>query len=110
MFSQFRKVCYQRLATALPACQPLPAAQAPLPITSDPIPGEVAGFAPPSEALRQLWPAGEDEAQQRLQRFADEQLEWYDQQRDFPATPGTSQLSAYLAAGVISPRQCLHAA
>lgn len=110
VFSQFRKVCYQRLATALPACRPLPAAQAPLPITSDTIPTEVAGFAAPSEALRQLWPAGEDEAQQRLQRFADEQLEWYDQQRDFPATPGTSQLSAYLAAGVISPRQCLHAA
>ena len=110
VFSQFRKVCYQRLATALPACRPLPAAQAPLPITSDAIPSEVAGFAAPSEALRQLWPAGEDEAQQRLQRFADEQLEWYDQQRDFPAVPGTSQLSAYLAAGVISPRQCLHAA
>lgn len=70
----------------------------------------MAGFAPPSEALRQLWPAGEDEALQRLQRFADEQLEWYDQQRDFPVVPGTSQLSAYLAAGVISPRQCLHAA
>lgn len=110
VFSQFRKVCYQRLASALPACRPLPAAQAPLPIASDPIPREVAGFASPGEALRQLWPAGEDEAQQRLQRFADEQLEWYDQQRDFPATPGTSQLSAYLAAGVISPRQCLHAA
>mgnify|MGYP002133984888 CR=1 FL=1 len=25
VFSQFRKVCYQRLATALPACRPLPA-------------------------------------------------------------------------------------
>jgi deoxyribodipyrimidine photolyase len=27
-----------------------------------------------------------------------------------PAKPGTSQLSPYLAAGVLSPRQCLHAA
>ncbi|HBT32829.1 MAG TPA: deoxyribodipyrimidine photo-lyase, partial [Pusillimonas sp.] len=29
---------------------------------------------------------------------------------DFPATPGTSQLSPYLAAGLISVRQCLYAA
>ena len=27
-------------------------------------------------------------------------------ERDLPAKPGTSQLSTYLAAGVISPRQC----
>ncbi len=110
VFSQFRKVCYQRLATALPACRPLPAAQAPLALASDPLPERIDGFAAPAAALQALWPAGEAEAQRRLQRFADEQMEDYDQQRDLPAVPGTSQLSAYLAAGVISPRQCLHAA
>ncbi|HCV39952.1 MAG TPA: deoxyribodipyrimidine photo-lyase, partial [Pseudomonas sp.] len=51
-----------------------------------------------------------DQAQARLARFIDETVEDYAHLRDLPAKPGTSQLSAYLAAGVISPRQCLHAA
>ena len=110
VFSQFRKVCHQRLHLSLPACLPYPAAQAPLPITSDELPSSVAGFSVPAAAVRQLWPAGEAEAQRRLQQFADEQMTAYDRQRDLPALPGTSQLSAYLAAGVISARQCLHAA
>ena len=32
----------------------------------------------------------------------------YEQQRDFPAVEGTSRLSASLATGGLSPRQCLH--
>ncbi|WP_134677747.1 deoxyribodipyrimidine photo-lyase [Ectopseudomonas khazarica] len=110
VYSQFRKVCYERLHSALPACIAPLRPQAPLAIASDPTPEAVAGFTTPGASLRELWPAGEDAAQQRLQRFADEQVSEYDRQRDFPARPGTSQLSAYLAAGVLSPRQCLHAA
>ena len=110
VFSQFRKVCYRRLQIALPRCLPLPSAQAPLPIVSDELPTQIDGFPTPSASLQHYWPAGEAEAQRRLDAFAAEQMEWYDQRRDFPAVPGTSQLSSYLAAGVISPRQCLHAA
>ena len=110
VFSQFRKVCYQRLHLGLPPLVNAIKPQAPMLITSDLVPAEVAGFQTPSQALRQLWPAGEEEAQRRLQRFIDECAEDYQEQRDFPAVAGTSQLSAYLAAGVISPRQCLHAA
>ncbi|MBC2658018.1 deoxyribodipyrimidine photo-lyase [Pseudomonas sp. MSSRFD41] len=110
VFSQFRKVCYSRLHTALPALVSAPRAQIPLSIHADPLPGHVEGFPTPKPALRELWPAGEDEAQARLERFADEQIHYYQGERDFPAKPGTSQLSPYLAAGVISPRQCLHAA
>ncbi|MBF7730547.1 deoxyribodipyrimidine photo-lyase [Pseudomonas sp. N040] len=110
VFSQFRKVCQQRLHRSLPACLPAPPAQAPLPLASDTVPASVPGFAVPAESLRLLWPAGEAQAQRRLQQFADEQMDAYDRQRDLPAVPGTSQLSAYLAAGVLSPRQCLHAA
>lgn len=110
VYSQFRKVCYQRLHTALPALLGTPPAQAPLDIASDPAPNAVAGFASPSASLRQLWPAGAAAANERLARFAAEQLDAYHEQRDFPALPGTSQLAAYLAAGVLSPRQCLHAA
>jgi len=110
VFSQFRKVCYERLHLGLPRLVNELKAQAPTAVASDPVPSEVAGFQPPPQSLRDLWPAGEDEAQRRLQRFIDERAEDYQEQRDFPAVAGTSQLSAYLAAGVISPRQCLHAA
>lgn len=110
VYSQFRKVCYERLHSALPPLVTLPKAQTPMVVKSDIIPDSVKGFATPSESLRLLWPAGEQAALQRLERFADEQVAFYKDERDFPAKPGTSQLSAYLAAGILSPRQCLHAA
>ncbi|QXZ15458.1 deoxyribodipyrimidine photo-lyase [Pseudomonas sp. AO-1] len=110
VFSQFRKVCYERLHRSVPALVKAPGKQAKLNIDSDPVPASIKGFAAPSESLRALWPAGEQEARRRLDTFADAQIDYYQSERDFPAKPGTSQLSAYLAAGVISPRQCLHAA
>ncbi len=110
VYSQFRKACYARLSEQLPVLQPLPAIQAPLALDSDPLPEHIEGVASPDEGLRQHWPAGEAVAHQRLQRFIDEHIEWYDEQRNYPANPGTSALSPYLAAGVLSPRQCLHAA
>ncbi|MFJ3009451.1 deoxyribodipyrimidine photo-lyase [Pseudomonas fluorescens] len=110
VFSQFRKVCYERLHRSMPALVKTPGKQVKLNIDSDPVPATVAGFATPSESLRALWPAGEQEARRRLDTFADAQIDYYQSERDFPAKPGTSQLSPYLAAGVISPRQCLQAA
>ena len=110
VFSQFRKVCYERLHHSLPAIVRAPKAQAPAHIASDKVPAHVAGFDAPSKAIRDLWPAGEDEARRRLEAFVDQHIEHYQTERDFPSHPGTSQLSAYLAAGVVSPRQCLHAA
>ncbi|ALI02290.1 deoxyribodipyrimidine photolyase [Pseudomonas fluorescens] len=110
VFSQFRKACYTRLQVALPRLIAAPGVQMPTAINRDPIPLQVEGFDTPSEHLRVLWPAGEGEAHRRLEHFAQGQIDDYKEQRDFPAKPGTSQLSAYLAAGVISPRQCLHAA
>ena len=110
VFSQFRKVCYERLHRSVPALVKTPGKQAAQAIHSDPVPAAIKGFETPSEALIALWPAGEQEARRRLDTFADAQIDYYQSERDFPAKPGTSQLSAYLAAGVISPRQCLHAA
>ena len=110
VFSQFRKVCYQRLHTALPERLPRPKPQVPGALASDPIPTQVPGFATPCTALQSIWAAGETAAMERLESFAEERLSDYDRQRDFPARPGTSQLSPYLAAGVLSPRQCLHMA
>ncbi|MBD9414311.1 deoxyribodipyrimidine photo-lyase [Pseudomonas sp. PDM16] len=110
VFSQFRKVCYQRLHTALPALVPMPSRQQPLDIASDAIPAEIEGFATPDATLREHWPAGEEAARERLALFADELLSGYQQRRDIPGVDGTSQMSPYLACGAISPRQCLHAA
>ncbi|WP_150772125.1 deoxyribodipyrimidine photo-lyase [Pseudomonas fluorescens] len=110
VFSQFRKVCYDRLHRSLPGLVSAPMVQSPLALDSDAVPSTVEGFETPGESLRALWPAGEAEARRRLDTFADAQIDYYKSERDFPAKPGTSQLSTYLAAGVISPRQCLHAA
>jgi len=110
VFSQFRKVCYERLHHSLPGLVRAPSAQAPIDVAGDEIPTQVEGFAAPGDALRSLWPAGEVEAKRRLDEFTDARIEHYQSERNFPAKPGTSQLSAYLAAGVVSPRQCLHAA
>jgi deoxyribodipyrimidine photo-lyase len=110
VFSQFKKNCLEHLHRSLPALVQRVQPQAPLQISSDPVPAQVDGFETPAHALREYWPAGEAEAQARLSRFLDEAIDDYQQQRDLPAIPGTSQLSTYLAAGVISPRQCLHGA
>jgi deoxyribodipyrimidine photo-lyase len=64
----------------------------------------------PGERGKRQWPAGEAEAQRRLQRFIAEKVGDYQRDRDYPALDGTSALSPYLAAGVISARQCLAAA
>lgn len=110
VYTQFRKVCYERMHQSVPAIVRAPKKQSALKIKSDAVPDKVKGFKTPPEALRALWPAGEAEARRRLETFTDEQVHYYLDERDFPAKPGTSQLSAYLAAGVVSPRQCLHAA
>lgn len=53
------------------------------------------------------WQAGEQVAQQCLKAFVSQQVGQYKEARDFPAVAGTSQLSPYLAIGVLSPKQCL---
>ena len=110
VFTQFRKVCYQRLHHGLPALQALPRKQEKTTIDSDDIPTRIDGFPTPPQSLRDQWPAGEEHARTRLAGFVEDDMADYPEQRDLPAVDGTSQLSPYLAAGVISVRQCLHAA
>jgi deoxyribodipyrimidine photo-lyase len=110
VFGQFRKACQQRLHAAMPTIVPLPRPQGALQIVSTPVPEHVDGFEKTSDSIREFWPAGEDAARAQLHQFVDEHLPDYEQGRDIPSRPGTSRMSAYLAAGVVSPRQCLHAA
>jgi deoxyribodipyrimidine photo-lyase len=55
------------------------------------------------------WPAGENAASDHLERFLRFRGRHYQRQRDFPNVRGTSELSPYLALGMISYRQCLQA-
>lgn len=53
---------------------------------------------------------GETKAHEQLNDFCQSNLSQYNQHRDFPAIEGTSYLSAYLAVGILSVRQCYQAA
>lgn len=87
---------------------PEPRKQKSIDITPDDIPAAVKGFE--SDIDPALWPAGERTASGRLGAFIRDRISQYKAQRDIPSVNATSTLSPYLAAGIISPRQCLHAA
>lgn len=60
--------------------------------------------------IGKYWDIGERAARKKLDRFLDELVEGYPQDRDIPAKDATSRLSPHLAFGEISPRQVWHAA
>ncbi len=103
-----RKWCAVLEERGPPRIWPKPRRQAALGIKSDAIPSKLSGFTRGSRA--DLWPAGEKESAKRLRGFIRERIESYQENRDFPAVDGTSTLSPYLSAGVISPRQCMEGA
>lgn len=110
VFGQFRRACLEQLRLGMPSPGGAPRKQPALNIKGDAIPARAKGFEAPAELIRQHWPAGAAEARRRLDLFTDEAIHDYHVARDLPSRPGTSELSAYLNAGVISARQCLHAA
>ena len=77
-------------------------------LAGDAVPASLAGFVP--TRTQELFPPTEAAAAKRLAEFVKAQLFGYKDKRDIPSIRGTSMLSAYLAAGVISPRICLKAA
>ena len=107
VFTPYRKVWDTR-AEEFAKVLRAPKKQVALDIEPSKIPNQVAGFDL-SAGQPQLYPAGEAEAAKRLKRFG-KRIENYNVGRDLPAVEGTSGLSGYLAAGVVSPRQCLAAA
>lgn len=106
IFTPFKKAWLKRLEQMGGfVILPKPGTQAKLAIKSDPIPIKISGFNFSLSAND--WPAGEKHAQQRLQQFINSSITHYHIDRDFPAINGTSALSPYLTAGVLSPRQCI---
>lgn len=112
VFSPFKRawmlVLAERTGGKVPALLSRPKKQAVVAIKSDAVPSRVEGFE--SAVAPALWPAGEHEAEARLERFVAKAIRRYKVDRNTPAIAGTSGLSPYLAAGIISPRVCLVAA
>ncbi len=109
VFTAFkRKWCAVLDDLGPPKVWPKPRRQVPLAIAPDDVPGGLRAFA--GHCRPDLWPAGERAAGGRLKAFVGRRIDRYHSDRDVPAADGTSGLSPYLAAGVISPRQCLEAA
>lgn len=108
IFTPFKNTWLKHV-TELAAWQPLPTIERRLPLSasSDAVPDSLAEFN--CTINLSSWPAGEVAAQQRLEQFCATALTQYHNQRDFPQLAGTSQLSAYLAQGVLSPSQCVQA-
>lgn len=60
--------------------------------------------------FRAMWPAGEEEAQERLHKHCDERIGKYQELRNFPAKAATSCLSVHFASGTLSARSAIRAA
>ncbi|SHL32972.1 deoxyribodipyrimidine photo-lyase [Halomonas caseinilytica] len=107
IFTPFAKAWHRQITPERLALRNAPGAQTCRSIDSDPAPEPPTLDQAP--AAPEDWPAGEDAAADRLARFLRFRARHYAEQRDFPAEPGTSALSPYLALGMISHRQCLQA-
>jgi deoxyribodipyrimidine photo-lyase len=68
-------------------------------LASEPIPAE------PVHRLEDIFPAGEAEAQRRLQAFLENRIARYQEDRDRMDLEGSSALSPYLRFGLLSARQ-----
>lgn len=107
VFTPFSKACREKLRGSPYHPLPIPQPQAKISrLESDPIPDRLPGWSSPTQAIVSGWPASEQVALDRLVHFAQERMTHYKRDRDFPAIPGTSTLSPYLAAGLISAAQC----
>lgn len=108
VFTPFKRNWLNRLQEQPIRLLPVPVARQTRRVEGDDIPEHWGGHdnhLSPNTA-QTLWPVGEAHAWQRLQSFVTDDVAHYDQCRNIPAINGTSTLSPYLAAGVLSARQC----
>ncbi|MFT9063769.1 MAG: deoxyribodipyrimidine photo-lyase [Acetobacter persici] len=96
----------------LPAPQEIRFAPVPRGFKKDLAPSALLTPALPDDATQaaQYWPCSEEQARTILEDFLDDTLAHYDTDRDRPDREGTSGLSPYLRAGLISARQIWQAA
>ncbi|RXJ10348.1 deoxyribodipyrimidine photo-lyase [Lelliottia nimipressuralis] len=104
VFTPFKNAYLKRLKEGLPECVAAPAARGEALTVS----AEINVDYPQRDFDPDHFPPTEKAAIAQLRQFCKQQAAEYEEQRDFPAIEGTSRLSACLALGVLSPRQCLH--
>lgn len=111
VFTPFSKACKEKLRTApyRIAQSPMPQSASGLPVSS-PLPEQMPGWALINTDMRKAWPASSEHAHSLLREFVENRISDYRDNRDYPAIAGTSTLSPYLAAGLLSAGQCLNAA
>jgi len=77
-------------------------------MASDAIPSEIIGFSCPQDHAYKNWVLSEENLKNKFKNFIKNHLENYAKNRDFPALNKNSQLSPYLAIGVINIRSILN--
>ncbi|WP_447554917.1 deoxyribodipyrimidine photo-lyase [Vreelandella sp. EE22] len=108
VFTPFAKAWHKNISDSQLTVQDAPEPQQRLGIEADPMPA-LPELAPSPVVDKKTWPAGEDAASDALARFLRQRARTYKEQRDFPGVAGTSELSPYLALGMLSYRQCMQA-
>ncbi|VAX76372.1 Deoxyribodipyrimidine photo-lyase [Serratia symbiotica] len=104
IYTPFRNAFIRRLTECDVRCLPAPQSRN----TALHIAANVPAFSYSNSGLGEDFPAGEQNALQRLGTFCRHHIQDYITQRDLPAIAGTSSLSPYLAIGTLSPRQCFN--
>nr|WP_319394470.1 deoxyribodipyrimidine photo-lyase [uncultured Desulfobacter sp.] len=108
VFTPFARACSEQLQGLVPSLMPLQ------PVTKAELPSDLRHlilspeqpFSYPRVSSR-AYHADTKTIQKQLTDFCTGPMSAYDQERDFPAVPGTSGLSPYLAIGALSSRMCL---
>jgi len=106
VYSPFKRAWQQQLDNYISAPLPQPVV---LPASNrHAVPQTSLSDADICEIKDPLWTVDEDNIHDQLERFLHEQVQDYDQWRDFPQKPATSKLSYALKLGLISNRQCFY--
>lgn len=110
VFTPFWRNCLQQLNPKLPKNRPKTLTKvSPQPVSENLTDWHFLPTKPNwAGGLERSWQPGEAGAWHRLTRFLDQAASKYKEQRDIPNILGTSQLSAHLHFGEITPRQVWH--
>lgn len=105
VFTPFSRAVLKKLANSDVDCLPLPAKRQHAATLKA---SKIRKFYPKnSDYDEQRFPVGHQAALEHLRKFSQQAIQNYDTSRDLPAEDNTSRLSAALAIGLLSARQCL---
>lgn len=106
VFTPFKNAWLKRLKEAVPESVAAPKTRESGALSTPLTP--IALNYPQQDFDSSLFPVDEKSVIAQLRQFCQQAAGEYEQRRDYPAIEGTSRLSASLATGGLSPRQCLN--